>query len=178
MRFASAAIRSSPSRRSKIIRISLYEDCFAALLDRRRRQVEAENRDYKYFMQDVGTIYLGAKLSYAEILRDEMVNFKYKSIVEHYIFKDTDPETTLESHFYYMTKEQFSCKTYEQLKAKVKISILEDRKALFGKRRTGYVTKTMPLSAFVDINLAQKKAKGVVIQELILSKLGLMAFVV
>lgn len=139
--------------------------------------MEAENRDYKYFMQDVGSIYLGAKLSYAEILQDEMVNFKYKSIVEHYIFKDTDPETTLESHLYYMTREQFSYKTYEQLKARVKISILEEQKTLFGKKKTGYVTKTMPVSAFVDINLAQKKTKGVVIQELILSKLGLMAFV-
>ena len=50
--------------------------------------MEAENRDYKYFMQDTGSVYLGAKLSYAEILQDEMVNFKYKSIVEHYIFKE------------------------------------------------------------------------------------------
>ena len=129
-------------------------------------------------MQDTGSVYLGAKLSYAEILQDEMVNFKYKSIVEHYIFKDTDPETTLESHFYYLTREQFSYRTYEQLRARVKISILEEKKSLFGKKKTGYVTKTMPISAFADINLAQKKAQGVVVQELILSKLGLMAFVV
>ena len=138
--------------------------------------METENRDYKYFMQDTGSVYLGAKLSYREILQDEMVNFKYKSIVEHYIFKDTAPETTLESQLYYMTKEQFSYRTYQQLKARVKISILEEKKSLFGKKKTGYVTKTMPLSAFADINLAQKKAQGVVIQELILSKLGLMAF--
>lgn len=138
--------------------------------------MEAENRDYKYFMQDTGAIYLGAKLSYAEILQDEMVNFKYKSIVEHYIFKDTDPETTLESHLYYMTKEQFSYRTYEQLRAKVKISILEEKKSFFGKRKTGYTTKLMPLAAFADMNLAQKKAKGVVVQELALSKLALMSF--
>ncbi len=87
--------------------------------------MEQENRDYKYFMQDAGSIYLGARLSYAEILQDEMINFKYKSIVEHYILKDTDPETTLESQLYYMTKEQFSYRTYQQLKARVKISILE-----------------------------------------------------
>lgn len=138
--------------------------------------METENRDYKYFMQDTGSIYLGAKLSYAEILQDEMVNFKYKSIVEHYIFKDTDPETTLESHLYYMTKEQFSYRTYEQLKARVKVSVLAEKKTLFGKVRTGYETKFLKLSEFADMNLAQKKAKGVVIQELALSKLGLMSF--
>ncbi len=138
--------------------------------------MESENRDYKYFMQDAGNVYLGGKLSYAEILRDEMVNFKYKSIVEHYIFKDTDPETTLESHLYYIAKEQFSYRTYEQLKAKVKVNMLEEKKTLFGKKKTGYVTKLMPLAELADMNLAQKKAKGVVIQELALSKLALMAF--
>ena len=140
------------------------------------KTMETENRDYKYFMQDTSSVYLGAKLSYAEIMQDEMVNFKYKSIVEYYIFKDTDPETTLESHLYYMSKEQFSYRTYEQLKAKVKVCILEERKFLFGKKKTGYVTRQMPLAAFVDMNLAQKKAKGVVVQELALSKLGLMSF--
>ncbi|MDE5718668.1 MAG: hypothetical protein K2I53_13845 [Lachnospiraceae bacterium] len=138
--------------------------------------METENRDYKYFMQDTGSVYLGGKLSYAEILQDEMVNFKFKSIVEHYIFKDTDPETTLESHLYYMTKDQFSYRTYEQLRAKVKVNILEDKKTFFGKKKTGYATKLMPLAELADMNLAQKKAKGVVIQELALSKLGLMAF--
>lgn len=138
--------------------------------------METENKDYKYFMQDTGSVYLGAKLSYAEIMQDEMVNFKYKSIVEHYIYKDTDPETTLESHFYYMTKEQFSCRTYEQLRAKLKVSILVEKKSLFGKKRMGYTTKLMPLAALVDMNLAQKKAKGLVIQELAISKLALMSF--
>lgn len=138
--------------------------------------MEQENRDYKYFMQDAGSIYLGARLSYAEILQDEMINFKYKSIVEHYILKDTDPETTLESQLYYMTKEQFSYRTYQQLKARVKISILEEKKGLFGKKKTVYQTKLLPLAEFADMNLAQKKAKGVMVQELVLSKLGLMAF--
>lgn len=138
--------------------------------------METENRDYKYFMQDTGFVYLGAKLSYAEILRDEMVNFKLKSIVEHYIFKDTDAETTLESHLYYMTKEQFSYRTYEQLRAKVKINVFEEKKTIFGKKKTGYVTKLMPIAAFAEMNLAQKKAKGVVIQELAISKFSLMSF--
>ena len=138
--------------------------------------MEAENRDYKYFMQDTGSIYLGARLSYTEILQDEMINFKYKSIVEHYIFKDTDPETTLESQLYYMTKEQFSYRTYQQLKARVKISILEEKKGFFGGKKTVYQTKILSLSEFADMNLARKKAKGVMVQELVLSKLALMSF--
>lgn len=138
--------------------------------------MEAENRDYKYFMQDVGSVYLGAKLSYAEILRDEAVTFKVKSIVEHYILKDTDPETTLESQFYYMTREQFSYRTYEQLRAKVKVCLLAEKKNLFGRIKVGYETRLLKLSELAEMNLAQKKAKGLVIQEITLSKIAIMAF--
>lgn len=138
--------------------------------------VEYQNRDFKYFMQDAGSLYLGAKYSYAEILEDEMVTFKYKSIVEHYILKDTDPETTLESQFYYMTPDQFSCKTYLQLKARVKVSMMTEKKRLFGRTGTAYENKVLKLDDLVGMNLAQKKKCGLVVQELVLSKLALMSF--
>lgn len=138
--------------------------------------VEYQNRDFKYFMQDTGSLYLGAKYSYAEILEDEMVTFKYKSIVEHYILKDTDPETTLESQFYYMTPDQFSCKTYLQLKARVKVSMMTEKKRLFGRTGTAYENKVLKLDDLVGMNLAQKKKCGLVVQELVLSKLALMSF--
>lgn len=137
---------------------------------------EGQNRDFKYFMQDTGSLYLGAKYSYAEILGDEMVTFKYKSIVEHYILKDTDPETTLESQFYYMTPEQFSYRTYQQLKARVKVSMLVEKKRLLRGSGVRYESKVMKLEEFVKMNLAQKKKCGVVVQELVLSKLAVMTF--
>lgn len=138
--------------------------------------MDYQDNDFKYFMQDTGSIYLGARFSYTEILEQEMVSFKYKSIVEHYILKDTDPATTLESQFYYMTPDQFSYKTYLQLKARVKVSVLEEKKSLFGKDKVAYSNRVMKLDEIVGMNLAQKKKCGMVIQELILSKLALMAF--
>ena len=137
---------------------------------------ELQNDDFKYYMQDTSAVYLGAKFSYAEILGQEMVNFKYKSIVEHYILKDTNPETTLESQLYYMTPEQFSYRTYTQLKAKVKVSMLVQKRKLFGGTKTVYENKVLKLDELVGMNLARKKQCGMVIQELILSKLALMAF--
>lgn len=144
----------------------------------RQMEREYQDNDFKYFMQDSGTLFLGARYSYREIMDNEMVNFKFKSIVEHYISKDTDLSTTLESHLYYMTPEQFSYRTYKQLRAKVKVSILEEQKGLLGKKKVGYRTRTMKLDEFVSLNLAQKKKSGVVVQELILSKLALMTFTV
>ena len=138
--------------------------------------VDYQNNDFKYFMQDAGSIYLGAKFSYAEILEQEAVSFKYKCIVEHYILKDTDPETTLESQLYYMTPDQFSFKTYMQLKARVKVSVLVPKKRFFGEAKIVYENKVIKLDELTNMNLAKKKQCGVVIQELVLSKLALMAF--
>ena len=88
-----------------------------------------------------------------------------------------DPDTTLESHFYYMTPEEFAAKTYVQLKVKVKFNILEEKKSIFGKKATAYTTKIMPIHKFMDINLAKKKANGIVIQEIVFPKMTLLSFV-
>lgn len=138
--------------------------------------MEYQDNDYKYFMQDTGSLYFGARYSYQEIMQDVNANFKFKSIIEHYIAKDTDLATTLESHLYYLTPEQFSYRTYEQLKARVKVSVLEERKTLFGKTKTGYRTKVVHLNELTGWNLARKKKMGLVIQELMISKLALMTF--
>lgn len=138
--------------------------------------MEYQDNDFKYYMQDTSRLYLGAYYSYRELLEHEMVPFKYKSIIEHYVMKDTQADTTLESQFYYMSQDQFSYKTYIQLKTKVKICLLAEKKPLVGPKKMIYQTKTMPLAEFVRMNLAQKKKYGVKIQEIILSKLALMAF--
>ena len=139
---------------------------------------DSQNYDFKYFIQVAGNLYLGAKFSYAEIMQQDRVNFKYKSIIEHYIMKDTDPETTLESQLYYMTSDQFSYRTYMQLKAKVKVCMLVQKKRLFSGTKTVYENKVMKLEELVQMNLAKKKQCGMVIQELSMSKLALMAFTI
>ena len=138
--------------------------------------MEYQDNDFKYYMQDVGSLYFGARYSYEELMAHEMVPFKFKSIIEHYITKDTQLDTTLESQFYYMTDDLFSYRTYMQLKAKVKISLLVEKKPLFGTKKSVYRTRVLSLDEFVRMNLAQKKKCGVIIQEIILSKLALMSF--
>ena len=132
--------------------------------------------DFKYFMQDVGTLYLGAYYNYEELLRNEMVPFKLKSIIEHYIMKDTQADTTLESQFYYMSEDDFSYKTYMQLKTKVKVCMYVEKRSLFGKEKMVYQNTVVPLAELVQMNLAQKKKYGVKVQEIIISKLAMMAF--
>ncbi len=134
--------------------------------------------DFKYMLQDVGRIYIGAKYTYRELMENPELNFKFKSIIEHYLFRETNPDTSLESDFYYMEPGSFSYRTYEQLKIKLKISILTDKKGRQGKTRRVYREKILTLEELAEIPLAAKKRDGIVVQELILSKLALVSFVI
>ena len=76
-----------------------------------------------------------------------------------------------------MKPESGSYRTYEQLKVRLKISILVDRQEKGGKTERVYREKTVSLPELASIPLAQKKRDGIVVQELILSKLALVSFV-
>lgn len=137
---------------------------------------KTEYTDYKYVMQDVGNLYLGAKYSYGELMENDGVPFKLKAILNHYIFKEASPDTTLESQFYHMKAEGFLFETFLQLKVKVKAQVQIEKKRLSGQPRIEYREKILPLKELCEMNLARKKASGMMIQEIIISKLGLMTF--
>lgn len=132
--------------------------------------------DFKYVLQDTGSVSIGAKFTYSELMDHEMVPFKLKAIMEHYIYKEADPETTLESQFYYLEAQGFLYEVFQQLKVKVKIQQQEEVKSLFGKKKLIYKEKLLTLKELTGINLAKKKATGMIIREIVISKLGLMTF--
>ena len=132
--------------------------------------------DFKYVMQDTGSIYVGAKYAYEELLEAEAVPFKLKAILTHYILKEASPQTTLESEFYYLEPGTFLYETWKQLKVRVKVQVQVEKKSLFGKKRMEYQEKILTLKELTEMNLARKKASGRLITEIILSKLGMMTF--
>lgn len=140
------------------------------------KQKEQDNQDYKYVMQDAGTIYLGAKFSYEEIMEHADITFKIKAIIEHYLTKEIAMETSLESHFYYMDPKSFSARTYEQLKVKIKVSERQKKKGLFGKEKTVYTDKLYKMQEFTALSVEEKKKKGILIQEIAFPKMALMMF--
>lgn len=139
-------------------------------------QNRQEYKDYKYVMQDAGNIYLGGKYSYEEIMDHADISFKIKAIIEHYMTKEIDMTTTLESHFYYMNPKSFSARTYEQLKVKIKVSELIKKKKIFGKQKEVYEEKLYKIQDFITIPPEEKKTKGIVIQEITFPKMALLMF--
>ena len=132
--------------------------------------------DYKYVLQDAGSLSLGAKYSYEELQHEEDVPFKFKVIAKRYLSKDLSLDTTLESHIYYMTAQGFDYECFLQLKTKVKYSVLKEKKSLFGEKKQVYTTQVVSLKEFVEKDPAWKKEQGVLIQEVMFSKMALMMF--
>lgn len=130
--------------------------------------------DYKYSMQDTGRLYVGCKYTLGEILEAEDILFKFSMIVERYIVPEADREDTLETHLYYLEKESFLVRIYRQMKARIKVNIIEEKRSLFGKRKKQYVTRILTIDELVAMSPAEKQEKGLVVQELSVSKLALM----
>ena len=129
--------------------------------------------DYKYNMQDTGRVYVGCKYTFGEFLEEEEISFKFRMVVQKYILPEADLEDTLETHLYYLPEDSFLVKLYRQMKAKVRISILEEKKSLFGKCTKAYATRQVTVEELAAMTPEEKEACGVVIQEISVSKLAL-----
>ena len=131
--------------------------------------------DYKYSMQDTSRVYVGCKYTFGELLDAEEVLFKFRMLVQKYIVPEADLEDTLETHLYYLSPDSFLVKLYKQMKARIKVNVIEEKKNLFGKRKKEYVTKQLTIEQLTGMTKEEKEACGLVIQELSVSKLALMS---
>ena len=131
--------------------------------------------DYKYVMADTSYLYLGAKYTYGELIENEDVPFKLRTIFERYIMPQVSGDATLEAHFKTMPRD-LAFKTYKQLKIKLKISRPKEKKNLFGKVTARYITETIPVAEYMEMTGEEKDA--LVVQEVVFGKLALMSFAV
>lgn len=130
--------------------------------------------DFKYSMQDTGRIYVGSRYTFGELLEAEDIPFKFRLIMDKYILPEADREDTLETHLYYLSPDSFLVKIYQQMKARVKVNVIEEKKTLLGKRKKQYVTRQLSVEELAAIPPARKESQGLVVQELSVSKLALL----
>lgn len=129
--------------------------------------------EFKYHLQDTGRLYVGCKYTFRELVEVEELLFKFRIVMERYVMPDADPEDTLETHLYYLAPESASVKVYRQLKARVKVNLIQEKKGFFGSGSKAYTTRVMPVEELVKIPPARKEQQGMVVQELSVSKLAL-----
>ena len=94
--------------------------------------------DYRYIMENMSVLQIGAKYSYRELVDDIDLSYKYRCIIKQLLLQEVDADTTIESHLYYMKPQDESCRIYRQLRAKIRIYVPRVKKHLGGRTDTEY----------------------------------------
>lgn len=139
----------------------------------------AEN-DFKYAMEDLYRIYLGARNSYRELLESDQVNTRFKVVIRQYLLPLVEENTTLESHLYYMTQGSREYEIYRQLGARVRLSRRMDRrgfsKGFSGRRNADYREEVQKIEELASLSPQEKERRGYILTELQIPKLKLAGF--
>ncbi len=128
--------------------------------------------DFKYYMQDIERYYFGARYNYEELLSNEMVPFKFKTIITKYLKDEVDLQTPLESHFYYMTQETFDYRVFKQLRTRIRVSQYKNPE----KKDKGFKEMLYTMEQLSKISPSEKEEMGMMIREVVVSKLALFGF--
>ena len=122
-------------------------------------------------MADLSRILIGTRYTYEELARSEDLSFKLRMIIRQWILQDVTPETTLESHLYYMETSEISYEVLCQLKARVRLNypVRKGESVL-------YREKILKIQELAALSTAEKKRQDLRLAELQLSKLALMQF--
>lgn len=131
----------------------------------------ANERDFKYVMQDTSHVFIGGRMSYEDMITWEEVPFKIKAIVNKYFMGKE--ENSLAETIFALEQDDFRYQILKQLKIKIKAGTYQMKKRLFGKEEEKYVSKLYTLDEFMELAQAEKR---LVTEEFIFSKLALMAF--
>ncbi len=131
----------------------------------------AQSNDFKYVIQDFGNIYIGAHYTYGEMVSGDEMPFKWKAIVRHYFLKEVSPDTTLESHIFFMKEEDLSYQTLKELKASFKMSVWSEAKG-------HYESHEYKITEIINSSRLHEQMDRIIVEELHLGKLALLSFAV
>nr|WP_325239788.1 hypothetical protein [uncultured Oscillibacter sp.] len=129
-----------------------------------------ENRDFKYVMQDVSKVYIGAKYTYQEMMDTDEIPFKLKAILSHYILKEVAGDTTPENHIFYIKDTDLSYLVYKQMKARFKL----DFPVRSPKGTWQYRSEYHTIEEIAGNAAWKEKQDEIVVEEMVLTKLHMM----
>jgi len=132
--------------------------------------MEAENRDFKYSIQDVSKLYIGARYTYREMLEEEDIPFKFKAVVREYVLREVSEDTTPENHIFFMRDTDLSYMLYKQIKARFKLDFPQRSPDGTWQYRGGYYT----IDEIVHNEAWHQKKDEIVVEEMMFTKLHLM----
>ena len=135
------------------------------------------DNDFKYILQDISNIYVGARSTYGELAENEDLPHKLREVIVRIILSEVAEDTTPENHLFYLTRDSASYRVMKKMKTRFRMSVWEEAD---GKKRkkSGYVNREYALDEVVDSAELHQKKDTIVVEEMRVSKLGLAAVVV
>ena len=132
-----------------------------------------ENRDFKYVMHDLTNLYIGARHTYDELLVAEEVPFKLKTLISRFILREVAGSTKIEDHIFYLKETDMSYQIYKEMKAKFRLNVWKDESD--GVKTPGYKSGTYRITEILGNEELMRKKDIIIVEEVHITKLGLMA---
>lgn len=128
-------------------------------------------------MSDVSKIYIGAKMSYAEICAHDFAPFKFIAVIEQYLYKEASPDMTLGEHLITMTKDSLSYQTLHHLKVSLKMNIYSRTTDKHGREEEKWlIDEVVGVDEYVGEESYHQYPEHAIVTEVIIKKLPLMMF--
>ena len=131
-----------------------------------------ENRDFKYVMHDLTNIYIGAKYTYDELMVLDETPFKLKTLISRFFLREVDGATKIEDHIFYLKETDMSYQIYKEMKAKFRLNVWKDESD--GVKTPGYKSMTFRITDIVGNEELMRKKDITIVEEVHITKLGLM----
>lgn len=131
-----------------------------------------EYRPHRYVMQDITHVYVGCKFTLQDVLNFEDAPFKLKSVIRKFFLNDASQkgDTVLADYLFEVDPNSEAYDVLCRMKAKVKFtapkSYVEDK---------GYKNETLSYQEFRERQELKEHIEQVYVEEISLSKLGLLA---
>lgn len=132
------------------------------------------NNDFKYVIQDTNCVYFGRELTYAEMMEQDDIPFKFKAVISAHIAKDTDLDRKMTDHLMRISDQEFSYRIFEQLKLTVRVCYKVTRRGFGGRTTDRWIHKSCSLKQFCGEYRSQVASADMMIEDLSISKLSLM----
>lgn len=109
---------------------------------------ETANMDFKYVLQDFNNVYIGARLTFAELCEQDDTPQRLRTAVFQYVIPEVGEEIRICDALSSMTKDSKLAMVLKQLRCKIKTvkpKIKVDKK---GRSRTEYETVELSFESF------------------------------
>lgn len=127
--------------------------------------------DYRYILDDLSHIAVGARYCYQELADNMDVSYKFRCIIKRVLEREAGPQMTIESHLYGMTTDSESYQVYHHLRTKVRCYRRSRKRRLFGSAR--YEETLMPIEELAAMTIEEKTTARLLITEIQIPKMRL-----